>query len=142
LEAILGFHDTQALKQAVVLKMPLWTAFGLGALRFLGRPFGLPSPPREGGILRLLYLRAPACRRGGEEALRDLVLLGRHEAWKRGCPFAVLGLDAQDPLRQMTSHMLKVSVPSLGFAAAITAAGRKLIAMAKSLPPQEDFSIA
>lgn len=140
LRATLGTCDMSAVKQNVVVGLPMLLRTLVDTLRLVSQAVPLWTLPRVGQAMRLLYLQHLAYQEGYQGALRQLLQHIRHEAFRQHYAFVVLGLHERDPIRALVHRLPKLTFVSHGFVMSVSQ-NRDVLAKVTSGIPREDFTL-
>jgi hypothetical protein len=140
LEAALTLVDLGDAKQNVLIKLPLSLRPIAAALRTARSIFPAIALPGIGQAIRMLYVKAMACRVGGEPALDRLLDAARRFAFEQKVHFLAIGLHERDPLRRRLARFPKFTFKSLGFVIGLRRDNDALARLALRVP-YEDYSL-
>ena len=140
MEAALSLIDLGDAKQNVLIKLPLPLRTIVAAIQSVSSFIPTVELPRTGQAIRMLYIKAMACREGGEAALDRLLDAARRFAFERKVHFLAAGLHERDPLRRRLTRFPKFTFKSMGFVVGLRR-GRDDLARLALRVPYEDYSL-
>jgi predicted N-acetyltransferase YhbS len=138
--AALALRDVGVDRRNVIIGLP----FLLNVLTCAARPFrpvlSLANLPRMNQSVRSLYIRALACREGGEDALEPLIRRVRNEAFEGGYHFLTVGVHEKDGMAARLAKYPKFVFKSVGFVLGLKRGAEELRRLARGVP-FEDYSL-
>ena len=102
--AAVSLFDPSSLKQNVIIDYPPSIGIALGVLRAFKKIINLPSLPRKGEELRLLYVKYFGFEPGREQDLIHLFTAARNFAFKEKYHFLTIAIDEKD---QLANNIIK-----------------------------------
>jgi predicted N-acetyltransferase YhbS len=138
--ACLSLVDIADARQNVLIRLPPFLR-GLTAIwRSIHRVFPVTDLPGMNEPVRILYIKALACREGQEKALDLLIQKARNVAFARRYHFLAIGVHERDPMRQRIMKYPKFTFRSLGFVIALKRGHDEVSRLTQEVP-YEDYSL-
>ncbi len=140
IKAAISVMDVGDSKQNVLIRLP----FLLGSLTAFLRPFRrlipFPELPKKNSPIRMMYIKALACRDGHEDALGRLVQKARNLSFEQDYHFLAIGLHEKDPMGRRLAGFPKFTFKSMGFVVGLKRGGNDMMRLTKRIP-YEDYSL-
>jgi GNAT superfamily N-acetyltransferase len=140
LQAAISLVDVGNAKQNVLIRLRLVLRILFSFLRFLRYILPIVSVPEMNKPVRILYVKALACREGYEEALDLLIQTSRKVAFEKNYHFLAIGVHENDRLEQWLARYPKFTFNSMGFVVSLKR-GNDEIQRLISRVPYEDYSL-
>ncbi len=111
IKACVATWDQKGLRRTLALRFSPFARLFVRLLGMLSLLWKLPPIPQEGGSLRFLYLRWPACKAGEEMALNALIKDVMRGVRQQGeHQFVVLGFHEQDNLKRCLNGIVRIKM--------------------------------
>jgi len=140
LQAAISLVDVGDAKQNVLLRLPFTLEMLVSLLQILGRIFPIAKFPEKNKAIRILYVKALACRQGHEKALNLLIQKARKVSFDQDYHFLAIGVHEKDPLVRLLGRYPKFTFKSSGFVVSLRGRSDEISASTR-LIPYEDFSL-
>jgi predicted N-acetyltransferase YhbS len=138
--ASLSIVDVGDSRQNVIIRLPFFLGRLVSILGAIRRFVPVVDLPAKNTPIRMLYIKALACREGHEEALGHLIQKARNLAFEEHYHFLAIGLHETDPLGLRLAKFPKFTFKSMGFVVGLKRGNNELVQLTKRVP-YEDYSL-
>jgi predicted N-acetyltransferase YhbS len=140
IQASLSLVDVRDARQNVIVRLPFFLGRLVSILRAVRRIVPVADLPAINTPIRMLYIKAMACREGHEEALGHLIQEARIAAFKGHSHFLAVGLHETDPVGLRLAKFFKFTFKSMGFVVGLKRGNDELVQLTRRIP-YEDYSL-
>jgi len=140
IKAAISLLDVGDSKQNVLIRLPFVLGSLAALLRALRRLIPLAELPEKNRPIRMMYIRALACRDGHEDALGHLVQSARNLSFEQDYHFLAIGLHEKDPTGRRLAGFPKFTFKSMGFVVGLKRGDDEVMRLTKRVP-YEDYSL-
>jgi hypothetical protein len=125
---------------SVLIRLPFILKILATFFRSIHRIFPVVNLSETNQPVRILYIKALACRRGHEGALDLLVQTARNVSFKERYHFLAIGVHEKDPLAKRFVSYPKFIFKSLGFVVSFKRGNDEINRLMREVP-YEDYSL-
>jgi GNAT superfamily N-acetyltransferase len=139
-QASLSVVDVGDSRQNVLIRLPFILGILAFLLRFLRRMIPIAALPEINEPIRILYVKALACREGYEDALDPLIQKARNICCEERYHFLAIGVHEKDPLGKRFVRYPKFVFKSMGFVVSLKRGNDEVLRLMRGVP-YEDYSL-
>lgn len=140
IQASLSLVDVDDSRQNVIIRLPFLLGGLVSIIRTVHRIVPVADLPTMNTPIRMLYIKALACRDDHEQALGHLIQNARNLAFKEHYHFLAVGLHERDPLGHWLARIPKFTFKSMGFVVGLKRGNDELVQLTRRVP-YEDYSL-
>ena len=139
-QASLSVVDVGDSRQSVLIRLPFILGTLVFLLRFLRHMIPIAALPEINEPIRILYVKALACREGYEDALDLLIQKARNICCEEHYHFLAIGVHEKDPLGKRFVRYPKFVFRSMGFVVSLKRGNDEVLRLMRGVP-YEDYSL-